>query len=148
MEMLNIDESIATPSQWLKRRITSIVRPLQTLPDGRWATCAILREDTADTPQSLRFGLTPLTSDGTAPRQLVSFRPLPTRENVSGLIFTRMGQIGMLAKVDPGEYLENSAGPIYLYPITECTLLPDVKDLSMLNSTKNISCESPTLIPA
>lgn len=147
-KLLNINENIATPSQWLKRRLTSGILPLQTQPDERWATCAMIHKDSGDTAQSLRFGLTPLTADGTAPRQLVSFKPLSNRDDVRGLIFTRLGQIGMLAKVSAEILLENSAGPIYLYPISECTILPNVKDLSTLSSMEKQPCESSVLIPA
>lgn len=135
-KLLSIKESGTTPLQWLKHRLAG-GGSLQTHPDERWAACEIIHDDAADTPQSLRFGLIRLTTDGTAPQQMVTFLPLSADANVRVLVYTRMRQVGMLVKVSPGEYLENDAGPIYLYPISECKILPDVKSLSMLSSRKN-----------
>lgn len=145
-KLLSIKENRTTPFEWLQRWLTSGGRPLKAPSDERWASCAIIHEDTADTPQPMRFGLIPLTTDGVAPRQLVTFLPLPTHANVRVLIFTRTEQIGMLAKVSPGQLLENSAGPIYLYPLEECIIPADVKGLFMLSPRKEH--ESPSSLRA
>lgn len=147
-KLLNIKESGATPLQWLKHRLNKGGRSVKAQPDERWATCEIINKDTEDAPRSLRFGLIPLAADGTAPHQLVTFLPLTAHENVRMLIITRMGQIGMLARISPGEYLENSAGPIYLYPISECEILDDVTDLLMLSSREHQQCAPSSSHPA
>ncbi|MBI3479339.1 MAG: glycosyltransferase [Nitrosomonadales bacterium] len=144
-KLLNLNESSATPLQWLTR----ISRFFNTQPDERWATCTLLQDDGGNNrSQPLRLGMIPLTSDGAVPRQLVTFQPLSTDMDVRGLIFTRMGRIGMRAQISEGECLENSAGPIYLYPISECIIQPEVKDLSVIIPHENMSSVVPSLLAA
>jgi cellulose synthase (UDP-forming) len=123
LKLLHIKENGQTPLQWLKSKLSRGGRPLTTEQDEHWATCEFIPENTEDTRQSMRFGLIELSRSGSAPRQLVSLLPLPSSlASVKALIFTRRGQIGMQAKIGTGELLENSAGPLYLYPITECAI--------------------------
>ena len=143
-KLLNLNESSATPLQWLTR-----VSPFfNTQPYEHWATCTLVQDGGINnSPPSLQLGLIPLPSDGTEPRQLVTFQPLFAYKEVRGIIFTRMGRIGIQAKISEGEYLENSAGPIYLYPVTECIIRPEMKDISITTPGKNLSCE-PSLLAA
>lgn len=139
MKLLDIKENGATPLKWLRHRLS--VGPLKPQPDERWATCEIIQE--ADViPQPIGFGLIPLTSGGTVPRQIVSFQSLSPRENAKVRIFTRTGQIDMLIKVNRGERLENSAGPIYLYPILESEILDNVDGFIIPNSKEYQPCEA------
>lgn len=145
MKLLSIKESGATPLKWLKRQLS--VGPLKPQRDERWATCAIIQEVDA-VSQNLGFGLIPLTFDGTSFRQVVSFQSLSPRQNTRVRIFTRTGQIDILVKIDKGERLENSAGPIYLYPILESETLVNAEGFITPNPKENQPCETPNLLPA
>jgi len=133
MKLLNINDSVHTPLKWLEQRLAA--GPFKPLPDERWATCAIKQEiDSAQ--HEISFGIIPLTADGRTPRELVSFQELFPRKramerayNRTGQIhmkvriFTRTGKIDMLVILSKCIIVENSAGPVYLYPIKGSVML-------------------------
>lgn len=118
-KLLGIKETGTTPLQWLKRWVSSGAQPGKTQTDEHWATCRVINDSALAGLQPLLFGLIPLKRDNVGPRQLVTFLPLPVNTRVRVQIFTRTKQMEMVAKVSLGEYLENSAGPMYLYPVSE-----------------------------
>ncbi len=147
-KLMNIKENGQTPLQWLQSKLNRAGRTLKTEQDEHWATCELIPDNTDDIPQSMRFGLILLTANGRSPQQLVTFQSISdTLASVRALIFTRSGQIGMLAKVGVGELLENSAGPIYLYPITECVIPVNINSLLISSSKESQQCESPSVQP-
>ncbi len=138
LKLLNLKESELTPLKWLKSKFTRSGHHPGTEQDEHWATCELISDNVDNNHHSERFGLIHLSSNGSTPRQIMFFQPMPTSlTSIMALIYTRSGQIGMLAKLGSGELLENSAGQIYLYPITECAHPVNIKRFLISSRKQN-----------
>lgn len=126
-KLLPLQKDDRTPWQWISAY--SIYPKPQ--PDKRWAACELIQVDTASIEQSSRFGLIPIPIGKIFPQELVTFQPLSIHTNTKVLIFTRTKNISMSVQLDSGMLLENSAGPVYLYPILKCEMLANTTTLTM-----------------
>jgi cellulose synthase (UDP-forming) len=135
-KLLNIVEHQATPLQWVKQRLSG-QRALQVQDGEFWATCRFI----GDRPG---YGLLLLPSDGSAPRQLISFLPLPAEHELEAWVFTRTSQVIAKMRPDHGEIVQNSAAPIYLYTLAECA---SISALPEAITDENETCEPSSLQP-
>ena len=142
-KLIEVNECETTLFNGLDRRTTRGDAPMKIQSDEHWATCEIIHNGNDGAPRPSSAGLLPLNRDGSPPRQLVSFIPLATHADVRAWVFTRTGQIGMRAKVGAGDLLENSAGPLYLYSLLECTIPFGINDVS--SDRRDPQCDAPSL---
>lgn len=89
--------------------------------DEHWATFSFSLGES----EPLAFGLIPLPSNESQPRQIIMFASQNVGTQIVLNITTRTRQIDMQVIIQKGVVLENSAGAIYLYPIENCMILPE-----------------------
>lgn len=119
-QLLEIKEKSSTPIQWLQKTI-SRKKILAVNSDEHWATFSFSLGES----EPLAFGLIPLPSNESQPRQIIMFASQNVGTQIVLSITTRTRQIDMQVIIQKGVVLENSAGAIYLYTIENCMILPE-----------------------
>lgn len=119
-QLLEIKEKSSTPIQWLQK-IISRKKILAVNSDEYWATFSFSLGES----EPLAFGLIPLPSNESQPRQIIMFASQNVGTQIVLNITTRTRQIDMQVIIQKGVVLENSAGAIYLYTIENCMILPE-----------------------
>jgi cellulose synthase (UDP-forming) len=114
----------ASDLQWHIHRLRDrLSTPLSLFTSGRretrharvlWAP-VVLETRSAESPSLV--GLLSCQNYDRGNRALLTFKPLPAGTVVSGLSFTRRGQVLVSAKITSEERLDNPASPIYLYRV-------------------------------
>lgn len=123
-----IEEKKVTPIEWIKSRIAGIRIP-KRYEGEHWAPVVIIGEN-YQAPTSLGLVNIPGISD--APKQLISFSPIPSSAEVSVRIYTRTKQVDLGMEVGKGVQLENSAGAFFLYPVKKSAVIASKKSSLLL----------------
>lgn len=138
LRLMGIKEENSTPIQWLKRMFVG-ERFLGVDRDERWVSFSFMQEKN----KSLGFGVIPLPSDGSPPKQIVAFAFLDAGTQIVASITTRTKQVKMQITIQKGAKLENSAGLTYLYSVSDCIILQEAPQIIVMESEQ---CESPIIL--